>query len=711
MEEETTTPVETNQEIKEETISDSNANEEEKDELETKEETKEEEDEEEEESKPFYPPGSEPRRSPFLKGDELEACLYKETQTLDGTLDLACEKFSDKPAVGTRQILKMHKEETTLPNGSKKVMEFPEKGPIIYKTYKQLHQEIVQLGRGIKKELGLERGDCFGIYASTRAEWLITSHACYRHGIVIATCYANLGIDALEFVIKQTEMKAILVEPHNIKHLEEIADAIPTLKTLVHLDDLPKGLVSDRFDLVSYEEIVRLGQSNNNDDDTNRPKNDPDDTALIMYTSGSTGVPKGVMVAHRNLLAAASGVSGLIGAVPGEDVYLGYLPLAHILECAVENGVLAMGVQIGYGNPRTLIDRGVRNCPGDIQEIRPTIMVGVPRVWNIIRKGAMEKVAEANYISKALFKYAYNIQQRLLQTDRKQSNFWNSIVFKKFQKGLGGRMRIIVSGGAPLGEQVQEFLKIAFNCRVIQGYGLTETCGGGTVQDFDSYSTGNVGLPLLCSEIRLVDVPDMNYVSKNNQGEIAIRGANITKGYYKAPDKTAEVFIDGWFYTGDIGQWNEDGTLSIIDRKKNLVKTTNGEYVALEKLEMVYGNSEFVAPNGICCYADPLKKSVVANVFLNIPYFKRWAAQHHPGASITSLVKKSKVKRAVMETFHEEAKTAGLKSFEKIANVHLTTEEWCPENGLLTAAMKLKRGNINEKYENEIAAMYQELNE
>jgi len=304
----------------------------------------------------------------------------------------------------------------------------------------------------------------------------------------------------------------------------------------------------------------------------------------------------------------------------------------------------------------------------------------------------------------------YHILQRM-----RHHHSLTGLFFQNFLPEVGGRLRIMVSGGAPISQETMEFIKVCFGCVIIQGYGLTETCGMGTFQDPTKFSTNNVGIPGGSNEIKLVDVSEMGYTSKDfpcPRGEICIRGNNVTMGYFKDQKKTDECFEkDGWFHTGDVGQWNKDGTLSIIDRKKNLVKMAHGEYVALENLESIYGASPFVFPNGLMMYGDSFKDNIVAVMLPHPQYLTTWASENGCTGSISELAKNEKVIKAVLKSFQELGNNAKKKKFEFISSVRIVTGEWTPENGLLTSSMKLKRQDIKKFYENEIEEMYKELKE
>jgi len=269
-------------------------------------------------------------------------------------------------------------------------------------------------------------------------------------------------------------------------------------------------------------------------------------------------------------------------------------------------------------------------------------------------------------------------------------------------------VRWIVSGGAPLSAQCAEFLRTVFGVPVNQGYGLTETCGGGTVGDPTDLDSSSAGPPICCTEIKLVDQPKMKYTSKDipcPRGEIWIRGGQVTNGYFQMKEKTSEDFINGWFKTGDIGRLNPNGTISIIDRMKNLVKPPHGEYVAIENLESIYKNSPLVAnlivfatsnDNNVVALVQPNK---VALQRLNLISDARWE----------DLCKSPEAKKAVMESLNKTWKENGLKSFEKIMNVALYADEWTPDNGWLTAAMKIKRAEVIQDRKGDLTRLYKDL--
>ena len=292
-----------------------------------------------------------------------------------------------------------------------------------------------------------------------------------------------------------------------------------------------------------------------------------------------------------------SGAHVILGDIIDQrENVLAYLPLAHIFEFVVENLVLYIGGTLGYGSPRTLSDTSVRNCVGDIREFRPTVLVGVPAVWESIKKGLLTRVEKAGAISRTLFWAGYYLKGFLMDRGLPGSGILDRIVFKAPKEATGGRLRFCFNGSSAISEDTLKFISLVIT-PMVNGYGLTETTAMGVIQDPQAYSATAHGEPPSCVEVKLVSIPELSYFTDRNppQGEILVRGPAVMKGYYNNPEETAKAMDDqGWFYTGDIGEWDKDGQLKVIDRKKNLVKMLGGEYVALEKVSI------FQSPRCFC---------------------------------------------------------------------------------------------------------------
>lgn len=336
---------------------------------------------------------------------------------------------------------------------------------------------------------------------------------------------------------------------------------------------------------------------------------------------------------------------------------------------------------MGYGNPRTLSDTSVRNCKGDIREFQPTILVGVPAVWETVKKGIMNNVNKSSFLIKNLFWGGMAAKNFLMNTGLPGAGVLDAVVFKKLKEATGGHLRIMMNGGGPISRDTQHFLSMAI-CPMISGYGLTETSAMGALQDPLSWNPDTLGDLPASIEVKLVDFPDAGYFTDHSQpqGEIWIRGDCVTEGYFDNDKETEEAITeDKWFMTGDIGEFDKNGHLKIIDRKKNLVKTLGGEYIALEKLESVYRSCPVVG--NICVYAAADQNRPVAIIVPIESALVKIAKENGiEGDALESLVHNEKLKSIVLKELQDVGKRSGLAGLEIIQGVVLSDEEWNAQN-------------------------------
>jgi len=332
--------------------------------------------------------------------------------------------------------------------------------------------------------------------------------------------------------------------------------------------------------------------------------------------------------------------------------------------------------------------------------------------------GVQAKIGAESKVKQYLVNTAFETRMRARKLGF-DTPLFKALVFKKFGKVVGGRLRLAISGGGPLNSDVQEFIGTCFGIPMGQGYGLTETCAGLTLQDIDDDRAGIAGVPITSVEVKLVSCSEINdkaglpYLSSDRKdvhgkpifgrGEVWVKGANVSVGYYMMPEKTKEEFNDeGWFATGDIGQFASDGSLQIVDRKKNLIKLKSGEYIAVEQMEMSYGNCRFVdaVGGGICCYGDGDMDRPIALMQLNKVVVMNWAKENGIAGDFHTVKDSKEFYDIVMKDMEGEHKNAGLGRNEKlVAIAFIVDDPWTPENGCLTAANKLQRRAVVEKHE------------
>jgi len=386
----------------------------------------------------------------------------------------------------------------------------------------------------------------------------------------------------------------------------------------------------------------------------------------------------------------------------------------------LESTLLFHGTRLGIGSPRTLSSNGVKDCDGDLKELGPNLFIAVPTIFEKIKHGVMYMVNSKGAFSRFIFHIAFTQKLRSIKSGRK-GTIWDRLVFNKVRDTLGIKnMKYMITGSAHLSGDMHDFARVVFDCPLLQGYGLTETVSSGTVQRVGDCTNENIGCCVHSTEVKLVDVPEMGYHSSDTpypRGEIWIRGPTITLGYFKQEEKTNEAFFEDndspykWFASGDIGMWLEDGRLKIIDRKKNLIKPPHGEYIAIEKLESSYKNCQFV--EFICVYVDSTHYDCVALIVASKDRLVAWAKANNISGfeDYHTFCESTQVHDFVLNELKNTARKTKLRSIETLRNITIYSEEWNPQNLMLTAAMKLNRTEIVKRFRPDIDRMYAEIEE
>jgi len=644
--------------------------------------------------------------------DELLAYPEKIT-TMEKLWNFSSKKFGTKTCLGTRAVLGEMEEKQS----SGKVFTKLQLGEYTWLNYNDTNNMADSLGKGLR-ELGVEPRDKIVLYANTCSEWMVSALAAFKHSLAVVTIYTNLGEEGVEHGISQTDATAVIVSQELVPRLLAVLPKCPTVKNIIIIPSHnptpnPEATTTTSFHKIS--DIISLGSTSSI---TMSPP-DPLDTAIIMYTSGSTGVPKGVVLTHSNLVQALFSIiptvcDSLGSGVKPYECYIAILPLAHVLELLAENLMLVLGIPIGYSSTKTFTDTGTavaKGSKGDATVLNPTIVCVVPLVLDSIYKGIRANVANrGEFFNKLVFLcYRYRLKWTRLGHD---TPIMNRIIFNKFKAILGGRLRVLLSGGAPLAPDAHDFCRTCLGLTLLQGYGLTETAATACIPDGGDLSTGRVGAPLQEVDIRLVNWDEGGYTVTDQQGprgEIVIGGGHVAKEYYEMPEKTAEEFFNDngkrWFKTGDIGQMMEDGTIRIIDRKKDLVKLQGGEYVSLSKVESLL--KIHPAIENICVCGDSSKSHTVALVIPGQVFLDKLADKlGKTGVTREELCSDKEVVEEVRMVVAKHGAEQRLAKFEIPQAVFLLAEPWTPESGLITAAMKLKRKSLEAAFGAEIAVLY-----
>ncbi|XP_001949298.1 long-chain-fatty-acid--CoA ligase 5 [Acyrthosiphon pisum] len=540
-----------------------------------------------------------------------------------------------------------------------------------------------------------------GIFSQNCPEWILTEQAAYCFSMVVVPLYDTLGPEACSFIINQAEISVVVVDTDD--KCNQLLDRSPKCLRRIIVIRGARPSTSQKaknrgVELLTFEEVEKAGASKTYPEQP--PK--PTDLCTICYTSGTTGLPKGVMLTHGNVVAAVSAVLVQLSQYRPSvgDVMISYLPLAHMLERCCENGMYLVGGSVGFynGNIKFLFE--------DMKVLKPTIMPSVPRLLNRIYETEM-----ANIVPRFFKRVMFNMALRSKENEIKKgiirkNSIWDRLVFGTLQKNMGGRLRLMITGSAPMAGNVLTFMRCALGCIVVEGYGQTECTAPITLSIQGDMHTEHVGPPIACNLIKLADVPEMEYYATSNQGEICVKGSNIFQGYFKDPD--AVSFDDhGWHHTGDIGMWLSNGTLKIIDRKRHIFKLSQGEYIVPEKIETIYHKSQYV--HQVFVHGESLKSCIIAIVVPMVDVIKTWAHENGISGTLSVLCANPEVKKLIMDDMTAWGKDGGLKSFEQVKDVYLHPDPFSVQNGLLTPTFKMKRPQVRSYFAPQIEDMYMKL--
>lgn len=581
-------------------------------------------------------------------------------------------------------------------------------GPFVWETYEQVHKRRANFGAGLvelHRAVGVVgKQYAVGLWCQNRPEWQITDLACNSQALFSVSLYDTLGPEAVEYIANHAELACIVTSVNHIPALIALKPRLPKLKIIISVDPLSNGeqpgftkkdiLTSAAegtgLNILDIKEAEAIGESLG-PVKYNPPI--PEDIITINYTSGTTGPPKGVVLTHGAAMAAFC--MSLCSFPPrAGDVAISYLPLAHIYGRLTEGVGLWNGNAIGYfhGNIVELVD--------DIKMLRPHTFISVPRLYNRFGGGIKGNTIEAPGFRGKLSNYVVSTKGEYLKdpNDPKATNkhaFWDRIWGKKVAAAIGlERCRVMISGSAPLDPSMQTFLRICMSNYFGQGYGLTETYAATSVQLDGDYSTGNVGAVGVNSEVCLLDVPDMEYLSTDKphpRGELLIRGPSVFKEYFKNPEETAKAMTeDGWFKTGDIALIDEKGRIKIVDRRKNVLKLAQGEYISPERIENVYlSNLPYLAQGYV--HGDSTETFLVA-IFGVTPDLFADKASKILGqtiaptdlAAIKAAAANEKVRKVVQEEMEKVGRKNKFAGYERVKAMRLDLEPFTVENELLT---------------------------
>ncbi|VVT49207.1 uncharacterized protein SAPINGB_P002156 [Magnusiomyces paraingens] len=608
-------------------------------------------------------------------------------------------------------------------------------GPYIFQTYSEINERVNHVASGIinivEKHSGLEPHKeqyTVGLYGPNSRNWVITDLACSRTALTPVPLYDTLGPEASKYIVNLTNMPIIFASIAHIPALLASKNELPTLKAIVSFNDLedpeywehPGHSKRDVLNAWAKSVGVSLYSFTDVEDsgkhiprEHRKPKSN--DVFTINFTSGTTGNPKGVILHHSTMAAAVTMFKYNDFFSDDETVtFMSNLPLAHVFDRVNVHGMLSSGARLGFlhSDASQLFD--------DLRTLKPTAMVGVPRIFNKmcvgIRTSTIEAPGKIGEVTRAAYaEKLKNLKTTGQVTHPELDKVWSD----KVRKLLGfDNTRKVFSGSAPLAAENIDFIKCALSVQFCEGYGLTETAAGISILAVDDNQSGSVGPPTPACEVCLRDLPELGYSIHDQphpRGEIMLRGPQMFHGYYKNEEETVKaVTEDGWFHTGDVGKIDDMGRIYIIDRVKNMFKLAQGEYVAPERIETIYSSRSslisqvFVDGNSFETYLvgivgitpEPYAALLQSKLGLNVNPKDLEAVQ--------ATFSNKDVRKAVLTEINSHVQSAGLKGFEVIKNIKLFIEPLSADNGTLTPTMKIKRPDCRRIFNPETSEMYEE---
>lgn len=567
-------------------------------------------------------------------------------------------------------------------------------------TWNQYYSLSCAAGLGLGS-LGVQKGDRIAILSENRLQWLYTDMGALGIGAVVVPVYTTLVPADVRYIIDNSEAKVLFVENQNqLDKALTFIDEVPTLEKIVVFDTA--GVDVKREDIISFETLIAQGRKAHETDPDRFEQLSgavaPDDLASIVYTSGTTGLPKGAMITHNNIMAVIRSLNKMTPRFADDtDQTVPFLPLSHVFERIAGHFYgMYVGLTASYAE-------SIETFVNDVKEKRPTVVLAVPRVCEKVYQRILAQVEEQSAWKQAVFQWGHTIGVEIsaLREQKRpipmlmalKYKIAYNMIFKKLADALGGRVRWMTASGAPTSRDIVLFFN-ASGITVIEGYGMTECCAPATMSSLDDYHIGTVGKPLPDVEVKIAD-----------DGEILIRGENVFAGYWKMPEATGNTFTkDGFLMSGDIGRFNEYGFLEITDRKKDLIITSGGKNVAPQKIEGLF---KFDPIFEYFMVIGERRKFLSALVNINLDEAERVARLNNIlFEKREDLLENESFLKIVEDKVAEKNKQ--LASYETIKKYRIIKNSFTQEGGELTASLKLKRGVVVDKYLDLIEDMYAE---
>jgi len=560
-------------------------------------------------------------------------------------------------------------------------------------SWEEWGRNVKHLAMGLMA-LGLGEKEHVSLLSENRPEWTYTDLAVLAAGSADVPIYATNIADQVEHILKDSDSRFVVVSSEaQLQKVVQVKQNVPKLEKLVIMD--PEKKHTEDW-ILSFSDVLDLGRKKGDEKafQARLDKGRPETVATLIYTSGTTGAPKGVMLTHENFISNMRAVTDIL-PLNDSDLVLSFLPLSHSFErLGGYYATMYIGGTIAYAE-------SIDKVPENIQEVRPTVMCSVPRLYEKMHARVLSAVESGPALKKKLFYWSLGVgsevskiicaKKEMPPTLKIKHAVADRLVFAKLRERMGGRLRFFVSGGAPLAREIAEFFHAA-GILILEGYGLTETTPVITANRPDSYKLGSVGQPLANLEVRIA--PD---------GEILARGPSVMKGYFNRPEETREVLTDdGWFSTGDIGYLDQDNFLYITDRKKDIIVTAGGKNIAPQNIENLLKLNRYVEQ--VCVIGDQ-RKYLTALVVPCFPELEAFASENGiPAGDREALVNDPRVQKLFQNAVDEI--NAHLARYETVKKIKVLPVEFAQETGELTPTLKVKRKVVSKKFQEQIEQMY-----
>jgi long-chain acyl-CoA synthetase len=592
-----------------------------------------------------------------------EAAAGTGSETVADLLPKSAERYGDSPAIM-----------------------FKQEGEWVKRSFNQVRDIVRSLSLGLI-ELGIERGEKVSILANTRPEWTYFDFAALSAGAVVVPIYQTNSAEECRYVLENSDAKAVIVEDEKqLEKVRAVRDRCPALQHVI----LMSGSAEDA---ISFDELVRRGEKRDESEWSERwSAVTPEDICTFIYTSGTTGPPKGCIISHGNYRSMLDMVNEKSVIEEEELTYL-YLPLAHSFALLIQLGSFDLGATLAYW------ERDPLKIVPNLAEVKPTYFPSVPRIFEKIYTAATASAEKAGGLKKAIFNWAIGVGSKVRERERrgeppglllrKQYELADKQVLSKIRNLFGGRLRLAVSGAAPINPEILRFFDAA-GVLVLEGWGMTETSTAATISTPEDFKIGTIGKPFAGCEVKIAA-----------DGEILVKGPNVFQGYYKNEEATRETIVDGWLHTGDIGEIDEDGFLKITGRKKDIIITAGGKNITPANLEAAIKQHPLVSQ---CVVIGDRRPYLVALVTLDPEEIASYATEHGLPLDPEQLAENEEVRRAIEE--HVERINEKFARVEQVKKVEILPRDLSQEGGELTPTLKVKRAVVAQKYEREVEQLY-----